>query len=254
LFRLPNIEGDLPQHKHIVYFSCDDIYYQNYGLALIKSILNQIPWITIHCHLLLKNDVSLYKHKRISYTFERITESFIKNIPEGKIVKNGQKKDKLTVYYSCARFLQIHKLFKPHQHVLQIDCDSLLFKEFNQEAFQSITHTVKCMRKPKRPEIIIASALSLGTGEKGQSFREQLSDKLYKKISEYGAYWFVDQDVLQDIFNNSNYTDMPLLWNTWSFKKKDAYFRTGKGNKKESNLFQIELEKWKGTTYGKKLP
>ena len=244
MFKLPNIEGDLPQHKHIIYFSCDDIYYHRYGIPLIKSIIHQIPWITIHCHLLINDDVSFYNHKRVSYTYERITENFIKTIPDGKIVKNGHKKDKLTVYYSCARFLQIHKMFKPHQHVLQIDCDSLLFQKFPQHAFEALTTNVACMRKPKRPDLIIASALSLGTGNQGQSFRENLSDKLYKQMEKHGAYWFIDQDVLQNIFNNNNYFEMPMLWNTWSFKKKDAYFRTGKGNKKDLGIFKLELEKW----------
>ena len=254
MFELPDIQGDLPQHKYIIYFSCDDIYYHKYGIPLIKSIVNQIPWINVHCHVMLRNKVIFYTHSQVSYSYENITEEFIQTIPNAKITKYGQQKDKLIVYYSCARFMQIEKLFKKNQHILQVDCDSLLFRPFKKDEFESLTSTVKCMRKPKSPEKVIASALSLGTGEKGQSFREQLSDKLYKKISDYGAYWFVDQDVLQDIFNNSNYTDMPLLWNTWSLKKKDAYFRTGKGNKKESTLFQIELEKWKGTTYGKKLP
>jgi hypothetical protein len=249
MFELPNIEGDLPQNKHVIYFSCDDVYYVEYGIPLIKSIIKQIPWITVHCHLMLRDgSISLFKHKRVTYTYERVTNSFIESIPKPKIMKYGQQKDPLIVYYACARFLHIDKLFQTHQHVLQIDCDSLLFNPFPQEAFEVLTNTVKCMRKPKAPDKIIASAISLGTGIPGQKFREELALKLYKQINEFGAYWFVDQDVLQDIFNNSDYASMPMLWNTWSFKKKDAYFRTGKGDKKDTvGIFKTKLRYWKNS-------
>ena len=246
MFILPDIHGTFPKHTHIIYFSCDDIYYKQYGLPLIRSIVEQIPWISVHCHLLLRNPITYFTHSRVTYTHEEITDTFIESIPDVKKVKHGHKRDKLTVYYSCARFLQIHKLFNKDQQILQIDCDSLLFTPFTQNSFEELTSTVKCMRKPKSPEKVIASALSLGRGDSGQSFRKTLAENLFKQMKDYGAYWFIDQDVLQNIFNGAEYDHMPLLWNTWSFKKKGAYFRTGKGSRKDtSDTFNIELEKWK---------
>lgn len=236
-FKLPKVQGTLPSKENIVYFSCDENYYNEYGIALIKSIIYQIDWIHVHCHIISKNPVTFLKEfPRTTYTYEIIDEKFVNTIPFEKLFSVSKVDTEINpeiVYFSCARFMQLNKIFDHTHRVFQIDCDSLLFKTFTIEDFKWLTDTPKPMRKTKSPQKIIASAISFGSGSTGQDFRNLLSETLYERFSQQ-AYWFIDQIALQEIFNQYNYESIPLHWNTWNKFHKIAFFQTAKGNKKDN--------------------
>lgn len=247
-FKLSKIDGNLPTGTRCIYFSCDTNYYFKYGKPLIRSIVSQIPWISVHCHLItFDKNLDLFKNKNVTTTFEVIDSNFIKSIPEDKnrifsSDKYGFTPTTTITYYACARFLRSHEIFNETQSVLQIDCDSLLCNTFSKEEFDIATKNPLPTRKPKNPNRILASSLSLGSGKTGKKFRKELHDRLLSKIKT-GMYWFIDQDVLEEIFN-TNLDTLPVKWNNWNFKDPEAYFRTAKGNKKDATFFQEALLKW----------
>ena len=248
-FKLPEIKGKFPTAERIIYFSCDEVYYKEYGLALIKSIVHQIPWIHVHCHVIQKQEVfPKYKHKNVTHTWEVIGPEFISNIPV-KSLKSRVSKSVLDVtpeiiYYACTRFMQIDKIFNYNCRLFQVDCDTILFNPFAQVDFDNLTNHVRGMRKPKTPEKIIASAISFGAGEGGIDFRKRIATEMFDAFSK-GCYWFIDQEVLQDIFLDIEFHAIPLVWNHWSFKKPGGFFRTGKGRKKDNPVFQFHVNRWK---------
>jgi len=249
-FKLPLLQGNKPTIADIVFFSCDEIYYEKYGKPLIKSILKQIPWIGVHCHVIQKDEnFQKLNHTRLTHTYEVVDDQFINSIPIASGKDFSSKKydfepTPLITYYACCRFMRAGEIFNENS-VLQIDCDSLLFHPFSQHSFRQLTEVPRAMRKPKSIESVIASAISFGTGKSGMDFRSKMSAKMFKAFSA-GSYWFIDQAILEQIFNEDMTKIIPQHWNTWSFKsKKEAYFRTGKGNKKDTNELYIEhLDKW----------
>lgn len=249
-FKLPEIQLETNSLNNLIFFSCDTVYYALYGKALIKSILGRNSWLGVHCHIIVKNSsIQKYNDPRVSYSFEYIDDDFINTInfqeSSTSLTKYDAVLDAEKTYYACARFMQIDKIFPDtSKRILQVDCDSLLFKDFSKLEFEDLTNNVRAMRKPKTPEKIIASCLSLGSGTQGLNFRKTLSLKLFDEFSTR-AYWFIDQIVLQEVFEDIQSEPIPLHWNHWSFKKRHSYFRTGKGNKKSNNdVFLRELKKW----------
>lgn len=255
-FTLPKVQFYNQPNNNLIYFSCDKKYFMLYGKALIKSIIYQIDWISVHVHLILKEDfhlIDFLDHPRVSYSYEYIDNSFIETIPFTSDAYYTLDKYEVdlnpeVVYYSCARFMQLPYIFPTAKNrILQIDCDSLLFEPFTAKDFASLTSTVSIMRKPKDKHKIIASAMSFGKGKNSLYCRNLIANMLTSKFSKK-AYWFIDQICLQEIFNKNLVEHNVMLqhWNTWSFKKKTAFFRTGKGNKKHNNTMYIEnLEYWK---------
>lgn len=251
-FKLPEVYGNQSPFNDVIFFSCDEKYYEIYGIALIKSIIDQINWISVHCHVIHEGNKSInyFQHPRVTHTWEIIDNQFINSIPYDPTKSVGLTKSNLEispkiVYFACCRFMQIDKIFTGNKRILQIDCDTILFNPFNKQAFYEITNGVRAMRKPKTPEKIIASTLSLGYGEEGNKFRKFLADQMLQEFAK-GCYWFVDQVVLQNIFSQMKFEPIPQNWNTWSFKKKQAFFRTGKGNKKETNeIYLDQVAFWK---------
>ena len=255
-FKLPKVHFFNYPDNNIIYFSCDEQYFMSYGTALINSIIYQMDWISVHVHLILRKNFNINRfidHNRVSYSYEIIDDCFLDTIPFSidtyySLDKHNINLTPEIVYYSCARFMQLPYIFPTSKfRILQIDCDSLLFNPFTIKDFAWLTSSVKIMRKPKDTHKIIASALSFGKGENGFNSRNIVANKLKLNFTKK-AYWFIDQVTLQDIFNNNliNYSVMPQHWNTWSFKKKTAFFRTGKGKKKYFNeSFNKSLNYWK---------
>jgi hypothetical protein len=241
----------------VIYFSCDLKYYQEHGIPLIKSIVNTISWIGVHVHLVLyRPPTNLFYHKRVSYTYEIITEEFVNSIvlatDSGKLTINKELlhtdndyRIKEIIYFSCARFLKLSELFQKNQFVLQIDADAILFNEFSLNEFKDVTIKPRGMRKPKDPNTLIASCISLGTGDAGEHFKKVFSDLLYEEFSK-GAYWYIDQEMLKKAFYNISFETIDTKWCNWGLKKTD-YFSTGKGNKKTHPRFLERVSVWKDT-------
>lgn len=246
---LPSIDGDFPLNSQCIYFSCDSAYYEKYGKPLLTSIVSQIPWIGVHCHLIsFDKNFSLFKDKNVSHTVEIVDEEFINSLPvnQSRIFSSEKynfSPSSLTTYYACARFIRAQEIFDDRHSILQIDCDSILCKPFSEEEFLKVTERPLPTRKPKKLEKVLASCISLGSGDNGVNFRQELSQNMINSISE-GIYWFIDQDVLEQMFNTGSLDSIPNKWNNWNFKDPDAYFRTAKGNKKDSELFLNLLKRW----------
>lgn len=255
--KYPQLLGTKSTEKYVIYFSCDQNYYLEHGIPLIKSILNTIDWIGVHVHLILyRPPTGLFFNKKVSYTYEIIDEKFINSIkldPGGikmtanKTILNTEDhyRIKEVIYFSCARFLKLPELFQTHQYVMQIDADAILYNPFKLNDFKKVTELPRGMRKPKDPGTIIASCIGLGVGATGQNFREKFSSILKEEFIK-GAYWYMDQIALKKAFDNIEFESIETRWCNWGLKKTD-YFSTGKGNKKHHPKYLERVQKWKDT-------
>lgn len=253
-FDLPKVQGDLPKLTNIIYVSCDIKYYRMYVVALIRSTLALTKDIGIHVHLICyEKPTDLIKNDRTTHSYEIISRNFIQNIQfttqADKISRQYNVHKNLDIYrlkeiiyFSCARFMQWHYIFKPYQHILQVDADTVLCKSFTVREFQRVTQSTRALPKPKDPANLIASTVSPGAFKGGMDFRKKFHDRLLEEFRK-GAYWFLDQDILKELFSEIRYTPIPFNWGSWGINRDDI-FSTGKGSKKHDWRFKARLDRW----------
>lgn len=252
-FNIPTLQGQNPTAKHIIFVSCDDIYYVQHVVPLIKSIVLQVDFIHVHIHVITYKDIpETINHPRLTFSWEKIDKDFIDSIvlspktfgdAERILELTDRYKIKEKIYFSCARFLRCAELFKPAQYVLQIDADAILNQPFTKEDFIDLTEHPRGMRKPKDPNTIIASCISFGRGEAGEKFRNNFSNLLFEEFDK-GAYWFMDQICLRKAFENINFETINQRWCSWGIKKRDI-FSTAKGKKKNKPRYLEKVDKWR---------
>jgi lipopolysaccharide biosynthesis glycosyltransferase len=252
-FNIPTLQGQKPTAKHIIYVSCDDIYYVQHVVPLLKSIILQIDFIYVHVHVVTyKDNPEKIDNPRITFSWEKIDKDFINNIKlNPKTYSDAQNiletaddyQIKEKIYFSCARFMRCAELFSPNQYVLQIDADSILNQPFKKEEFIELTENTRGMRKPKDPSKIMAGCLSFGRGQLGVEFRKNLSNLLLEEF-EKGAYWFMDQACIKKLFEFVDFEPIPQQWCSWGIKKRDI-FSTAKGKKKSKPRYLDKVEKWR---------
>lgn len=254
-FNIPALHGNKPSGSNIIYFSCNKDYYYRFGIPLLNSILHTVEFLDVHIHLILKpqdiGDINLKRDNRVSYTHEIIDDEFLSSIPinhsrikEGKDIWNTENELEVIekTYYASARFMRLDELFNDEQYVFQIDCDSICRNSFGQNDYRRLTEDVRLMPKPKDPDVIIASSICLGTGKTGKQFKSRFAQKL-KEAFATGAYWYVDQDILKEVADETEWKTIPFVWNSWKIATYDL-FVTGKGDRKEKDKFKKVQEKW----------
>lgn len=252
-FKLPTLQGNKPKAKYLIYVSCDDLYYTQHVVPLLKSILLQVDFVCVHVHVITYKDTpEVVNNPRVSFSWETIDSSFINSIELNPTTYLDAKdilettdpyQIKEKVYFSCARFLRCAELFNPDQYVLQIDADSILNRPFTKEDFVALTETTRGMRKPKDPSKIMAGCISFGRGQAGINFRNTLSNLLLEEFNQ-GVYWFIDQVCLRKAFENIIFETIPQRWCSWGIKKLDI-FSTAKGKKKEKFRYTNKVDQWR---------
>ena len=253
-FVLPPLQGDKPRGRHVIYVSCDTVYYHRMVRPLINSIVRQIDWIKVHVHLISYEIPEIEKISRVSVSYEVINKDFINGIALHSDSKRQQRNKTILktedeyqirekIYFSCARFMRMADLFHHNQHVLQIDADTVLCKPFLQKDFEALTKDPRGQRKTKDPDTLLASCISLGLGQAGIDFRQRFKDRLIETF-EQGAFWFMDQCILKEIFSTIKFEPIGVLWCSWG-EKRFMHFFTGKGDLKNQAEFVNRLERWR---------
>lgn len=251
-FNLPTLQGNKPTGKYIIYVSCDDIYYTQYVVPLLRSIILQVDFISVHVHVVTYKDIPEFiDDPRITFSWETIDCEFIENIKLNNTYLDAKNilettdpyQIKEKVYFSCARFLRSPDLFTDDQYVLQIDADSILNKPFTKEDFIELTETTRGMRKPKDPTKIMAGCVSFGRGQLGINFRNKIFNLLIEEFDR-GVYWFIDQICLRKAFENIDFITIDQRWCSWGIKQKDI-FSTAKGKKKNKSRYTDKVDQWR---------
>jgi len=250
MFDQQNIAGDFPKNKaHIIYYSCDPTYWAEHGQYLAKSTLalNKKNLIHVHVHMIYEHNQShtlknLIQDENITYTYEIHSKDFYdqfqlaKEHPlfsRGPEICNTKSDDELKrkIYLSSARFFYFDKFFDRYQHVLQLDADGINRERLPLLEFKTITTFPAAMRKPKDPSVYIASCVTPGIGEAGETFKKELSTSMIEAFKK-PIYWFVDQHVLKKLLDARQFVSIPYKWNSWGLKSGGELFSTAKGTKK----------------------
>lgn len=219
--KLPSITGSTNLDGKYFYFAADKEYFDLYGKALALSLKARAPWAKIHVHLYNPTPLQLSwcDSKNISYTHETV---IIDNV------------DKLRTYYACVRFIRIPEIFKDTALVLSLDCDQLANNTIPETKFDQDTNQSRVTIKKNGESL--ASAIAFGR----DNFRKEYMNRLIKKFDSDEIYWFLDQDILNDLIREKQVLTMGFDW-TGTKMTEHQMMWTAKGERKNTKEQYVKL-------------
>jgi hypothetical protein len=194
-----------------ILFSCDENYYNIWGINLIKSINFYNPWIKITC-IFVGND-NIDKIDKVDYVFDDI------NLLE--------LKDPIA-YFQAVRFLKCSEIFSNNELVMSIDCDTLCTEKFNEKEFIDVCNNIYVQRHQKDKRWM-AGLVTYGADN---NFRNRFKEKLLEIPIENWP-WGHDQTVLNKLSEEFDYNKL-FVGDWMSFGRGRGTFLTLKGDQKTS--------------------
>lgn len=197
-----------------VLISCDSKYYKNWGISLIRSLRQCVPWINITVIIINaeeKNEVF-----GVNYYYDNIE------------ISNNESR---IAYYQAARFLKCCDIFPNNELVMTVDCDSICTREFTTDQFNNIAKNINFFKHPFKDRLL-AGIVTFGEDPKFRKrFKELLMSEPYEKW-KYGR----DQLVIGMLAAEFDYG---LLGDDWMSmgKEETGVFYTLKGNQKNTDIY-----------------
>jgi hypothetical protein len=261
---LPPLQGNLDQKDFFIYAACDHEYFNEFGPALINSILKNTTF-GIHLHLYnpIPEQIRYCRSiDRVSITYETVPiETFDvaakrwENIPADpesadrrRRIITAMSKGKDTsiqqriqrTYFASARFIRLQQLIRPTSKLLAIDIDAVVRRPLpeldnNQDFY--IHHITG------RRARYLAGGLYLTGNTNGYDFLKEYATVLKTCINADNLYWGIDQDVLIDLVPKYYWGDLPMEYIDWEMQDR-SYIWTAKGTRKELAIFVSEKQKY----------
>ena len=199
------------------YFAADNIYFDLYGKALVLSLLDRAPWAKIHIHFFNQTTSQQLwcNNKNITYTNETVDSSHTE----------------FKTLCACIRFVRIPEIFKDTARIMAFDCDVIVNNDIPNQKFLKDTLVSKVIiRKENRS---LASAVSFGN----DSARHILRKKILLNFEADNIYWFLDQDVMDEMYKEGSLSALDKDWSN-SKMKQSAMIWNAKGERKFKIKYQ----------------
>jgi hypothetical protein len=202
------------------YFAADNIYFDLYGKALALSLLDRAPWSKIHVHF-------------YNQTIEQKDWCERKNISYSNDIRDRDNPEFRTLC-ACIRFIRIPEIFEQSARIIAFDCDVIAKNIIPKEKFIEDTKVSKVtLRKGNRS---LASAITFGN----DNFRNDFRDRLLKNFEIDNIYWFLDQDVLDEMLQEEKVATMRSDWGGTKMLDGQMIW-TAKGDRKISRAQYQQL-------------
>ena len=261
---LPPLKGNLDQNGFFVYAVCDVDYFNEFGPALINSVLRNTTF-GIHLHLYnpTADQISYCRAiERVSITYEYAPmEQFAlaaerwEHVPDDPeladrrrriITAMGKGKDTSIqqriqrTYFASARFIRLQQLIRPTSRLLAIDIDAVVRKNFPELDNSQDFYIHYISGKKAR---YLAGGLYLTGNNNGYDFLKEYSNVLKTSIESDNLYWGIDQDVLTNLVPKYRWGGLPIEYIDWEMQDR-SYIWTAKGTRKDLAIFVNEKTKY----------
>ena len=272
---LPPLQGKISQSGFFIYAAADTRYFDDYGRALINSVLKNTAY-GIHVHVFNPTDKQLKwceAQQRLSVSWEYIApdqfDSAIQfwnrtDLPEpyagrkNKMLglKQATPADLVNwlhkTYYACMRFVRLAELLQTPQHLLEIDIDGLVRSDFPTQLTNHECCDVYVYEKTKKDKVTgevrktghLAGSILITDKPEALSFVKELGSAIRQEIIDDNIYWFLDQNCLDAIITRYRKGLLPIGYIDWHMDAASAIW-TAKGRRKELAVFQQELAKYR---------
>jgi len=195
---------------------CDQVYYEQWGVNLLKSIHFFNPWITLHAHIV--NPKKFTRLEYVNYTF--VEKNF------------NSDKQKIGYLQSC-RFIAVAEKFSNKDLVMTIDTDSICTREVEQEYFIQTAKNTTVLRHHKDKRWL-AGMITFGQNNFKQDYLLELN-----KVNQENWAPFHDQNCLRRLSNyyDFNEQDKSRPWMKYGKNAEKGIFMTLKGDQKIANKY-----------------
>ena len=261
---LPPLHGILNQSNFFIYAACDHDYFNDFGPALINSVLQNTTY-GIHLHLYNPTPEQIRYCRsidRVSITYEYATIDLFATAAERwatiptdpeladrrRRILTAMSKGKDTsiqqriqrTYFASARFIRLQQLIRPNSQLFAIDIDAIVRTNLpeldnNRDFF---IHYISGKRAR-----YLAGGLYLTGNNNGYNFLKEYSNILKSNIESDNLYWGIDQDVLVDIVPKYHWSNLPMEYIDWDMQDR-SYIWTAKGTRKDLEIFVNEKQKY----------
>ena len=205
-----------------ILIGCDQSYYDDWAVPLLKSIHHYNPEVLLHCHIV--NPTVENSLANVSITTE--TREFLND--ESKIA-----------YLQSARFIAANSTFRKNEKVIMIDADSICTRTINDIEFTRLFAQQHILQHPKEARWLAGFVVFHNTG-----FREQYIKELCSiPVDEWK--WGRDQLVLNNLADKCNYKVLHISWMSIGKNKTNSVFLTLKGEQKTTDKYLGIYNKYK---------
>ena len=211
----------MPRYNILV--GCDQTYYDDWAIHLVRSIKYFNPWITCHVHVV--NPTHIEKVDGVEYTSEQ------REFPNDT-VKIG--------YLQSVRFLKVAEKFSDKDMVMTLDADTICTRKTTPSKFEEVAKRITVLRHLKDKHWL-AGLVTYGQ----PGFRKEFSDMLLAKPIEQWAP-FHDQNVLYELSKKYTFHEQPprLYWMSIGKNGNQSVFLTLKGKQKEKDKYLNTYKKF----------
>jgi hypothetical protein len=261
---MPPLQGILNQDCFFIYAACDHEYFNDFGPALINSVLRNTT-LGIHLHLYNPTTEQIRycrSQDRVSITYEHVPmEAFDVAAKRWEIVPSdpeladrhrriitamGKGKDTniqqriQRTYFASARFIRLQQLIRPTSKLLAIDVDAVVRKTLPEldNGRDFYIHYISGKRAR-----YLAGGLYLTGNNNGYEFLKAYATLLKTNIESDDLYWGIDQDVLTDLVPKYRWGDLPMEYIDWDMQER-SYIWTAKGTRKNLEIFINEKQRY----------
>jgi hypothetical protein len=262
--KMPPLLGNLNQSNFFIYTACDVEYFDEFGPALINSVLkNTQHGIHLHLYNPRPDQVAYCRNlDRVSVTYEDAPIDLFQEsaqrwqtVPADPVLADQHRRILTAMsksndtsiqqriqrtYFACARFVRLSELIMPTTQVFAIDADAIVRRTLplldNQKDFY--IHYISGKRAR-----FLAGGLYLNSNN-GYDFLKRYAGILKSNIENNNLHWGIDQDVLPDLVTKYHWGDLPMEYIDWEMQER-SYIWTAKGTRKNLQIFINEKNQYK---------
>ena len=208
--------------RYNILIGCDQLYFDIWGLPLLRRIQYHSPWINLHCHIV--NPIHDNQYDNINITTER--KSFV-------------SLDSKLSYLQAVRFLIVANKFENNDYIVTLDADSICTSHFTQSDFSHLFDKQYILYHQKAHRWL-AGFVTFCNNNFAQEFAYALNCKPVD-LWTYGR----DQYVLSKLANKYKFKILPEKWMSIGKNKINSYFLTLKGNQKYKEKYLTKFKNYK---------
>lgn len=262
--KLPPLQGNLDQPNFFIYVACDYNYFNEFGPALINSVLKNTEF-GVHLHLYNPTQEQINHCRsidRVSITYEVVPIEMFnlaaeqwKTVPADpeladrrRRIITAMRKGKDTdiqqriqrTYFASARFIRLQQLIRPTSKLLAIDIDAIVRGNFPE---LDSSHDFYIHYISGRKARYLAGGVYLTGNSDSYNFLTEYANILKINIDADNLYWGIDQDVLTDLVPKYRWSNLPMKYIDWEMQDC-SYIWTAKGTRKDLAVFVNEKKKY----------
>jgi hypothetical protein len=209
--------------QYSILIGCDQAYYNDWGITLLKSIIYHNPWIKLRCHVV--NPDNLEELDTVEYTTEYL--EFVSD--EVRIS-----------YLQAVRFIAASKI-PMNENFITLDTDTICARSFTEEDFGTLFEKQHVMQHHKQARWL-ACLVTFGQ----DNFRIRYAE-LLNQIPLDQWQWGRDQLIMPQLDKEYNFSPVGTKWIISGKIKNDSVFLTLKGDQKITNKYLTGYNNYKVT-------